>query len=277
MGAGARGFSRKERERHGPLTAWDPDFIERSPLLDPLREPARGLREHGAWPRREALQGLFDAQGISNAAGARVRLVEARQGPYEEHIHQHAEMPFRERGWHDLFNALAWLAYPAAKAALNAAHYEAMHAGGTGPRGRSRDALTLFDESGAIVMSADATLLDDLRAFRWKRLFVERRGEVCEAMRFHVIGHALFEKALRPYVGLTAHAVLFHVSPEAIAQPLPQRVATADGLGAGAVRALKAPGELSPLPILGVPGWCPDNENPAFYDDTSYFRPGRKN
>jgi hypothetical protein len=24
--------------------------------------------------------------------------------------------------------------------------------------------------------------------------------------------------------------------------------------------------------VLGVPGWWPDNENPAFYADTSVFR-----
>jgi len=27
------------------------------------------------------------------------------------------------------------------------------------------------------------------------------------------------------------------------------------------------------LPVLGVPGWWAANENPAFYDDASVFRP----
>ena len=31
----------------------------------------------------------------------------------------------------------------------------------------------------------------------------------------------------------------------------------------------------SPLPVLGVPGWWPANETPAFYDDASVFRPRR--
>jgi hypothetical protein len=30
------------------------------------------------------------------------------------------------------------------------------------------------------------------------------------------------------------------------------------------------------LPILGVPGWCADNEREAFYDNADYFRPGRR-
>jgi hypothetical protein len=34
--------------------------------------------------------------------------------------------------------------------------------------------------------------------------------------------------------------------------------------------------ELSPLPVLGVPGWWNGNEREGFYDDTAYFRPGRR-
>jgi Protein of unknown function (DUF3025) len=30
--------------------------------------------------------------------------------------------------------------------------------------------------------------------------------------------------------------------------------------------------KLYPLPLLGVPGWHPDNQSPAFYDDRSVFR-----
>ena len=34
---------------------------------------------------------------------------------------------------------------------------------------------------------------------------------------------------------------------------------------------LAAKGHL-PLPVLGVPGWWPDNEMPAFYEDERVFR-----
>jgi len=27
--------------------------------------------------------------------------------------------------------------------------------------------------------------------------------------------------------------------------------------------------------VLGVPGWCADNESESYYDDLDYFRPGR--
>ena len=31
----------------------------------------------------------------------------------------------------------------------------------------------------------------------------------------------------------------------------------------------------TPLPVLGVPGWWPANQAPAFYDDVHVFRPMR--
>jgi hypothetical protein len=31
-----------------------------------------------------------------------------------------------------------------------------------------------------------------------------------------------------------------------------------------------------PLPVLGVPGWWPDNESPDFYEDVAVFRPARQ-
>ena len=32
---------------------------------------------------------------------------------------------------------------------------------------------------------------------------------------------------------------------------------------------------LSPVPILGLPGWYPESDNKTFYDNVSYFRLGR--
>ena len=34
-----------------------------------------------------------------------------------------------------------------------------------------------------------------------------------------------------------------------------------------------SPRLLLPLPVLGIPGWWPANENPGFYADTAVFRP----
>ncbi len=47
---------------------------------------------------------------------------------------------------------------------------------------------------------------------------------------------------------------------------------------AGAGGAAHLPGmaaSMTALPVLGVPGWWPANEDEAFYDDASVFRPPR--
>ena len=31
----------------------------------------------------------------------------------------------------------------------------------------------------------------------------------------------------------------------------------------------------TPLPVLGVPGWWPANQDPVYYDDATVFRPRR--
>jgi hypothetical protein len=262
---------------------WDPDFIERSPMLEPLAAHAVDLQRHRDWPTLQSLQALVTSRSITTAGGAPLELVaEARGEAYEAKIRVDAEMHVRERDWHDLFNVLVWATYPLTKAALNDAQFAAWrHEGASADGARSRrssarDALTLFDENGLIVLASDASLLEDLQEFRWKRLFWERREEVLTSMRFSVFGHALFEKALRPYIGMTAHALLFSVAEDAVRQPLANAVRTADTLASAAIPSISTPRALSPVPVLGIPGWWTENEQPAFYDNADYFRTGRR-
>jgi hypothetical protein len=147
---------------------------------------------------------------------------------------------------------------------------------GTRVRGRVRDALTIFDESGAIFASPDESLLEDLRAFRWKDLFWTKRRSVVENVRVFVFGHALFEKALNAYVGMTAHALPLLVAADFTAQSTQRQLQIVDERAAGILAGLTSPQDLSPLPLLGIPGWWTDNERESFYDNTAYFRPARR-
>ena len=198
---------------------------------------------------------------------------------YEATIFRQGRVPTRPGSWHDLFNALAWLSFPRTKATINRLHHEEMaRRPGARERGTARDVLTLFDEGGVIVGCAEPSLGGLLAGFRWKDLFWSRRDDVARAMRFAVFGHAIHEKALAPYKGVTAKALVVPVSAALLAQPAE---ALLEFLDDGAAAYFAAPGALSstrtlhPLPILGIPGWTPENDDPAFYDDASVFRPAR--
>jgi hypothetical protein len=271
-------------------TPWDPDFAERSPMFEPLRAAARGLRGP-YWPGCDDLNRIIDARGgaVVNAGGRPLRFVEQQlrqqtfADKYEPRIFLRSEVQFRPCNWHDLFNALAWLTFPAAKAALNQRHFrelERQRASGAPNRGPAQDALTLFDEGGVIVAASDPGLAARLTGCQWKELFWLRRSEVAQSMRFYLFGHALYEKALAPFAGVTGRSVIFTVADAFFALPIAQQLGDLDaGLAAriGDPAQFSATRELAPVPILGVPGWCEDNEREEYYDNRDYFRPANAN
>jgi hypothetical protein len=257
------------------MTTWDPHCTLRTPMFAPLHGVAGGL-PCAAWPAPDDLNRLAALRGVRSGGGAPLRFESAPASPmpaaadYERRIHDEGVVLLRAANWHDLFNALVWLAFPHTKAALNRAHVAQLRAqAAAGPRGSRRDALTLLDESGVLVLSRDAAVPGRLRAFEWKRLFWDERETLLRTTRFVLFGHGLYEKALAPYVGMSGHALLLEV-PGGVAD------ADADVLAARAVEeCLMSPRDLAPLPLLGVPGWWRDNQAAAFYDNTDYFRPGR--
>ena len=256
------------------LTALDaPIFTALKPLLGRL-PPDR-------FPRHDELDALATPAVVSGG-GAPIRFVPpAAAAQYEVRIFETGEVQTRPDNWHDLFNALVWLAYPKTKAVLNSHHYgEIRTHRGERLRGTARDVLTLFDEGGIVVASADAELSDLLREFRWKELFWRRRADVLRSMRFLVFGHAIYEKALEPYKGVTAKALIVEATPDLLDAPLARQLAELDARAAdyfSGPQALASTRTLAPLPILGIPGWEPANAREEYYDDPAQFRPGRSN
>src|SRR5690606_22316861 len=117
------------------------------------------------------------------------------------------EVETRPENWHDLFNALVWIAFPRAKAAINAQHAALLEERGDAEarhRGPERDALTLFDEGGVVVATCAPQLMRLVRDFEWKALFWERREALVATTRFLAFGHACYEQALAPYIGMVA-------------------------------------------------------------------------
>ena len=219
----------------------------------------------------EGLNALAEEVGVRTASGRAVRFVPpaADDACYEIRLFETGRVETRPENRHDLFNALAWLAFPRTKARINAMH-AAQIPREQGQRGRLRDLLTIFDEGGAIV-SAPPALWNLLKNFEWKELFWEQRADVLRSMKVHVLGHATLEQSLQPWPGITCKAIFADAGTDAGAD--------ADACAAAWLAALPAqatPREMAPLPIFGYPGWLPASERPEFYDDERYFRPFRR-
>jgi hypothetical protein len=263
---------------------WDPDFCSRSPMFEPLRPVANRLRSSN-WPELDELNRLATGEAIVTANGQPIRFVpqQKRRGSerYEQRIYLRGEVQTRLENWHDLLNALTWLTFPRAKAALNERHFLALTESERKEeknRGPIADTLTLFDEGGIVVVSCSDRLLGLLKSFEWKSLFWTRRDEMLAQMKFFVFGHALFEKALQPFIGVTGRAVLFEVEAQWLWLPLEAQLSDLDAMLAtylGNRRRLLATRELAPVPVLGVPGWARENATPDYYENTRYFRAGR--
>lgn len=171
--------------------------------------------------------------------------------PYELHVHRTGRVPTRDN-LHDFFNGLVWLCHPGCKARLNALQASHIEQHGVqGKRGPLRDALTLFDESGAVVQLPSNTARA-LQARAWREAFVTQH-QAWTAHSVVVVGHALLEQlTMAPRKGLTAHALL------------------TDPLGLSAAQWASKP--FAALPVMGVPAWAAD-QTAAFYADAAVFRP----
>lgn len=260
--------------------AWLEPYADRLAELEPL----------DALGRVALLDRWAGESGLQTESGRAVRFVpETGGGPadpsagpggaariaYEVRIHDTGEVPTRvgSGARHDLYNALAWLAWPRAKARLNALHAQALtgsESGSGSVRGPLRDATTLFDENAALWIGLDPELEARLRAFDWNGLFVAARERMVASVRVLAFGHALLEKLDAPFKAITAHAWPLRL-------PAGAPLAAVDAALADSLR----PGRLGtrafcPLPVLGVPGWCDGNRDPAFYNDPAVFRAGRR-
>lgn len=263
---------------------WTADFAARCAAFAPLCAAADGLALD-TWPDCRVLNERASARALRNSNGLALRFMvqSAQQSDfaqkYEPRIYLRGEVQMRENNWHDLFNALVWLTFPRAKAALNARHYRALcaqQASGTVNRGPQQDALTLFDEGGVVVMSAQPALAQLLREHAWKTLFWERRAALAGALGFFVFGHALYEKALQPYTGMSGRGVIMDCDAAFFDLPLALQLEEIDVRLADILHntdRFTATPELAAVPLLGVPGWCAENAVEGYYDNRRYFRP----
>ena len=231
----------------------------------------------------EAFNRNAAALDLRNDSGMLLRFVPQAALPdgtaYEEFIGATGQVPTRDN-LHDFFNGLVWQSFPLVKRQLNALQAAQIAQAGVGKsRGPARDAATIFDENAALLVvragSAGRALVDELRAHCWLAALFEKRAMFGRDAQVWLFGHALMEKLVAPRKAITAHTRVvfvaddyFMLTPDAQRAWLDAQVA-AQLAGEG----LSTAG-FTPLPVLGVPGWWPGQDQ-DFYLDTTVFRPKR--
>ena len=262
----------------GPPLALPPDWG----AIDWSRPWLESLRAVGEPLAQQVRQGRPVHAVLNSAAPPALRAIGLRFVPqadlptgmaYEAFIHAQRCVPTRDN-FHDFFNGLVWLHWPQLKLQMNRLQAaEIASAGVVARRGPLRDALTVLDENGA-VWWAPQPLIDALRARDWLRLMVALRPLWAHS-RLLPVGHALLEKLVVPRKPITAHLLCL---PTDGTEALPSCADMPALCDAALARqpllqaAALAAKPFAPLPVLGVPGWWPENTNFSFYDDSLVFR-----
>lgn len=255
------------------------------PWLAPFRYLAAQILQAPDW--RSALNERAAAMALKNHRGLPVQFVPQSSLPsgvaYEAFISATGGVPTRDN-LHDFFNALVWLTFPKIKIQLNAlqsAEIERMASAVPSPtslgmgRGRLRDAATIFDENTALLIVRDHSLIDAFRAHQWQEVFLTHRARFFQVCDVWLFGHALMEKLVAPYKGITAHAWPVIVEDSFFGMlPSDQRAWLDTAIASELINGLDT-ACFTPLPILGIPGWV-EGQDAMYYADTSVFRPKRR-
>jgi hypothetical protein len=258
------------------------DWTNRLPYRELHPSFLSALGAHRDWPRPEHYDELV--RQVPQRAGdlsaelprfvAQDRAALEQVGGYEQHVARLRAVPTRANNWHDFFNMAVWAHFPRVRWALNALHVDD-RLGPKDPRNRRAPPQNLaatFDESGVLVVSTSASMLQDLRELRFKRFYWDRRTELLETTRFWFVGHGTLESLLTPHPGLAAKGLLLQVPSLPDAAGWDELRFELDARAAACIEGWRnAHHILDPVPVLGIPGYW-DNERPEFYDDARYFR-----
>jgi len=223
------------------------------------------------------------ALGLRNGQGLPVRFVPQGALPegaaYEEFIGATGCVPTRGN-LHDFFNGLVWQTFPLIKRQLNTLQAAQIAAAGVGKaRGPARDAATIFDENAALLAVRSSQrgreLADELRAHRWLAALHARRAQFGLDAHVWLFGHALMEKLVAPRKAITAHTRILFADDGYFSLDTGAQRAWIDATVAATLRTEGlTTASFTPLPVLGVPGWWPGQDE-AFYLDQTVFRPKR--
>lgn len=258
---------------------WQSELFLQPGIFSPLAS-AFPLAQQNDFPSPETLTlWLHQHTALADWCFVDSTVLDADGRYYEDFISQTRQIPLRANNWHDLFGALIWCLFPKSKQVINQSHMAQMNQFGNKERTPVRHKLTLLDECGVLlcIRPSQRFLLDLLREHRWTEAFCQCRA-FWPTLNPLMFGHANYEMATKPFIGLTGklwcielpeHCPEFggqegyNFVDDLLAKQLVQPEWLLDNQ------------QLSPLPLLGVPGWYKE-QGAAFYADTSYFRPKRR-
>ena len=264
------------------INQWEPDFLNKSLIFSDLKILLKDTN-WSDWPGCQGLMVLLDkpvilSSGLQLDMKTQDDTLPFPEMGYEERVYKKGIVSTREENWHDLFNAFIWLLFPKTKVLLNDLHMQELKNQPGKKRTPARDAITHIDESGIIIASSDTSLMESLKNHQWQEVFVQSRVlwlQDKQQIGAFVFGHGMYEKAFKPFIGFTGKAYCLVVDQDFYQQDKMAQYRMLDQLLCNDIKqknALRDSSKLSPLPILGIPGWSKDNESPLFYDNKNYFR-----
>lgn len=263
------------------IDIWNPSFLEQSNIFDSIRGVCLPFINSPQWPSLEQYSAEFRKRSIQSHNNCQIKTVEQGPGPekfedhYESRIYLKGELQTRFENWHDYFNAMCWLQFPKSKASLNALHFEKSKVRKPGTnRSPLENAITLFDECGAVIVADDESLLELIRNHQWKELFWNNKEAFGRHIQCYVFGHAMHEKSLTPYIGMTAHTVMIRHSNDFFKNDYSGQLSEIDQIISDLWmnKAIEKTKDLQPFPLLGMPGWWGRTQDENFYLNTEYFR-----
>lgn len=277
-------------KKFATFTYWTTEFANQG-CFDDINLMA-AFDEWERWPSCAALDSLLPYE-VMNNNNKPIKFVEQKPNQdysavdYETQIFDTGNVPTRHESWHDIFGALVWSMFPLSKAKINELHVKDIRntSKNSDPssekRSSLRNALTLFDECGVVLVTKNKALLEQLRSHQWDEAFWQNRAlwNVAseEGVAAYQFGHANYEMLTNPFVGLTGKWVVVDASAEILGLPKNVQYRMVDQKLCELIKngLLADNTQMSPLPLLGVPGWHTDNEDRSYYTNTDYFRPKR--
>ncbi len=252
---------------------WDVLSFSKSPIIQQLKLYTDSFSGHNDWPTISDYIRQFELHNINIKPVPQSTTITCYADQYEPRVYLKGELQTRTHNWHDFFNALVWLKFPITKKTLNSLHYKQSLKRDKGSnRSLLENRITQFDECGAVIISNNKSLLALIKGHNWLELFIQQKKLFSEDIVCVIFGHAIFEKALNPYIGLTCHCLLIEDN-ELLSdikhntfENLDRRMADIWETNMQA-----RPTRLQAYPVLGTPGYW-HQQNMVFYQNKKYFR-----